>query len=150
MVHNVLGIDAILADGSEVRVRAARRNARRASPCTGRGAQRRSVRASTTRSTRMVPRCCARRRLQPSTCSHPQSVRPYTADGSVNFAHLLVGSEGTLALLRALKLQLARLPAKQARWAWSTSRRSIARRWHRAQHIVTLEADRGRASSIAP
>ena len=26
-----------------------------------------------------------------------QSERPYTADGSVNLAHLLVGSEGTLA-----------------------------------------------------
>ena len=32
----------------------------------------------------------------------PQSERPYTADGSVNYAHLLVGSEGTLALTRAL------------------------------------------------
>ena len=31
---------------------------------------------------------------------HPQSERPYTADGSVNFAHLLVGSEGTLAWTR--------------------------------------------------
>ena len=29
---------------------------------------------------------------------HPQSERPYTPDGSVNLAHLLVGSEGTLAL----------------------------------------------------
>ena len=30
----------------------------------------------------------------------PQSERPYTADGSVNYAHLLVGSEGTLAWTR--------------------------------------------------
>ena len=42
---------------------------------------------------------------------HPQSERPYTADGSVNLAHLLVGSEGTLAWMRALTLQLAPLPA---------------------------------------
>ena len=27
----------------------------------------------------------------------PQSERPYTGDGSVNLAHLLVGAEGTLA-----------------------------------------------------
>ena len=41
----------------------------------------------------------------------PQSVRPYTADGSVNLAHLLVGSEGTLAYFSRITLQLAPLPA---------------------------------------
>ena len=30
-----------------------------------------------------------------------QSERPYTDDGSVNLAHLLVGAEGTLAFTRA-------------------------------------------------
>ncbi|HET6828271.1 MAG TPA: FAD-binding oxidoreductase, partial [Ramlibacter sp.] len=40
-----------------------------------------------------------------------QSERPYTTDGGVNLAHLLVGSEGTLALTRSLRLQLAPLPA---------------------------------------
>ena len=44
----------------------------------------------------------------------PQSERPYTADGSVNYAHLLVGSEGTLAWSRELTLQLAPLPAHRA------------------------------------
>ena len=39
-----------------------------------------------------------------------QNVRPYTGDGSVNLAHLLVGSEGTLALTRSLTLQLSPLP----------------------------------------
>jgi FAD/FMN-containing dehydrogenase len=39
-----------------------------------------------------------------------QSERPYTSDESVNLAHLLVGSEGTLALTRQLTLQLAPLP----------------------------------------
>ena len=39
-----------------------------------------------------------------------QSERPYTRDGSVNLAHLLVGSEGTLALTRSLTLQLSELP----------------------------------------
>ncbi len=39
-----------------------------------------------------------------------QNVRPYTPDGSVNLAHLLIGSEGTLALTRSLTLQLSPLP----------------------------------------
>ena len=39
-----------------------------------------------------------------------QNERPYTADGSVNLAHLLIGSEGTLALTRSLTLQLGELP----------------------------------------
>ena len=42
---------------------------------------------------------------------HPQSERPYTADGSVNLSHLLVGSEGTLAVFRRLHLKLSPLPA---------------------------------------
>jgi FAD/FMN-containing dehydrogenase/Fe-S oxidoreductase len=41
---------------------------------------------------------------------HPQSEKPYTADGSVNLAHLLVGSEGTLAFTRSLTLHLSELP----------------------------------------
>ena len=45
---------------------------------------------------------------------NPQSERPYTADGSVNLAHLLVGSEGTLAWTRTLTLQLAPLPPHRA------------------------------------
>ena len=58
---------------------------------------------------------------------HPQSERPYTADGSVNFAHLLVGSEGTLAWTRELTLQARAAAARTARSASSTSRRSTAR-----------------------
>jgi FAD/FMN-containing dehydrogenase/Fe-S oxidoreductase len=41
---------------------------------------------------------------------HPQSERPYTGDGSVNLAHLLIGAEGTLAFTRSLTLQLSELP----------------------------------------
>jgi FAD/FMN-containing dehydrogenase/Fe-S oxidoreductase len=39
-----------------------------------------------------------------------QSERAYTRDDSVNLAHLLVGSEGTLAFTRQLTLQLAPIP----------------------------------------
>jgi uncharacterized membrane protein required for colicin V production len=41
---------------------------------------------------------------------NPQSERPYTPDGSVNYAHLLVGSEGTLAWTRSLTLAVSPLP----------------------------------------
>jgi FAD/FMN-containing dehydrogenase/Fe-S oxidoreductase len=41
---------------------------------------------------------------------HNQNERPYSTDGSVNLAHLLVGSEGTLALTKSLTLRLAELP----------------------------------------
>ena len=41
---------------------------------------------------------------------NPRSDRPYTTDGSVNLAHLLVGSEGTLALTKSLTLKLSELP----------------------------------------
>jgi FAD/FMN-containing dehydrogenase/Fe-S oxidoreductase len=43
--------------------------------------------------------------------AHCQSPRPYRADGEVNFAHLLVGSEGTLAFTRRLHLNLSPLPS---------------------------------------
>ena len=39
-----------------------------------------------------------------------QSEKPYTNDGSVNLAHLLIGAEGTLAFTRQLTLRLAELP----------------------------------------
>ena len=41
---------------------------------------------------------------------HNQNERPYTSDGSVNLAHLLVGAEGTLAYTRDLTLRLSELP----------------------------------------
>ena len=39
-----------------------------------------------------------------------QNEKPYTTDGSVNLSHLLIGSEGTLALTESLKLRLSELP----------------------------------------
>jgi FAD/FMN-containing dehydrogenase/Fe-S oxidoreductase len=65
-----------------------------------------------------------------------QSERPYTADGSVNLAHLLVGSEGTLALTRSLTLQLAELPRAKVLGVvnFPTFRAAMAA----AQHIVKL------------
>ena len=42
---------------------------------------------------------------------HPRPQRPYTPDGSVNLAHLLAGSAGTLAWSARLHLRLLRRPA---------------------------------------
>ena len=67
---------------------------------------------------------------------HPKSERPYTADGSVNLAHLLVGSEGTLAFTRSLTLQLSELPGAKVLGVVNFA--SFRRAMDSAQHIVTL------------
>ena len=67
---------------------------------------------------------------------HNQSERPYTADGSVNLAHLLVGSEGTLALTRSLTLGLSELP--RAKLLGVVNFPSFHQAMDAAQHIVGL------------
>ncbi|MCP5270292.1 MAG: FAD-binding protein [Burkholderiaceae bacterium] len=67
---------------------------------------------------------------------HPRSERPYTGDGSVNLAHLLVGSEGTLAVTRRLHLQLARLPKHKVLGVVNYT--SFHAAMDSAQHIVKL------------
>jgi Fe-S oxidoreductase len=65
-----------------------------------------------------------------------QSERPYTADGSVNLAHLLVGSEGTLALTRSLTLRLSELP--RAKVLGVVNFPTFYQAMDSAQHIVRL------------
>ncbi|MGE5160103.1 MAG: FAD-binding and (Fe-S)-binding domain-containing protein, partial [Betaproteobacteria bacterium] len=67
---------------------------------------------------------------------HPQSERPYTADGSVNWSHLLVGAEGTLAWTRTLTLKLAPLPKHKALGVVSFP--TLYRAMELTQHIVRL------------
>ncbi len=67
---------------------------------------------------------------------HPQSELPYTQDGSVNLAHLLVGSEGTLAYFKSLKLQLAPLPKHKVLGIVNFA--SFYKAMDSAQHIVKL------------
>ncbi|QWE20150.1 FAD-binding and (Fe-S)-binding domain-containing protein [Polynucleobacter sp. AP-Kolm-20A-A1] len=67
---------------------------------------------------------------------HPQSELPYTQDGSVNLAHLLVGSEGTLAYYKSLKLKLAPLP--QHKVLGIVNFASFYKAMDSAQHIVKL------------
>ena len=66
----------------------------------------------------------------------PQSERPYTADGGVNLAHLLVGSEGTLAWMRELTLKLAPLPRHRALGVVNFP--TLYRAMECAQHLVRL------------
>ena len=65
-----------------------------------------------------------------------QNERPYTADGSVNLSHLLIGSEGTLALTRSLTLRLAELP--RAKVLGVVNFPTFYQAMDSAQHIVKL------------
>ena len=65
-----------------------------------------------------------------------QNERPYTTDGSVNLAHLLVGSEGTLAMTQSLTLRLSELP--RAKVLGVVNFPSFYKAMDAAQHIVKL------------
>ena len=67
---------------------------------------------------------------------HPQSELPYTQDGSVNLSHLLVGSEGTLAYFKSLKLKLA--PLAKHKVLGIVNFASFYKAMDSAQHIVKL------------
>ena len=135
MVHNVAGIDAWLADGRLLSF----------GPVAGLGAQEREIadfvrgladqhRAEIQARWPKVLRRVAGYSLD---IFHPQSERPYTADGSVNLAHLLVGAEGTLAFTRSLKLKLRPLP--RAKVLGVVNFPDFHAAMDAAQHIVTLE-----------
>ena len=78
-----------------------------------------------------------------------QNEKPYTQDGSVNLAHLLVGSEGTLALTKSLKLRLSELP--RAKVLGVVNFPTFYKAMDSAQHIVRLanSDERGGASGSA-
>ena len=67
---------------------------------------------------------------------HNQSERPYTEDGSVNLAHLLVGAEGTLAVTKSLTLKLSALP--RAKVLGVVNFPTFRAAMESAQHIVKL------------
>ncbi|MEO6918124.1 MAG: FAD-linked oxidase C-terminal domain-containing protein [Collimonas sp.] len=111
MVHNVVAIDAVLADGTQ--------------GCFGRlermetggrigdivaGLQRIAARERGEIAER-VPKVLRRvggYNIDIFDCQNP---RAYTDDGVANLAHILIGSEGTLAYSRQITLALAPLPA---------------------------------------
>ena len=108
MVHNVLGADAWLSDGSQLsfgRFDQSQGAVRQLGERVQQLAH--ELRPDIEQHWPKVLRRVAGYNLD-IFCN--QNVRPYTADGSVNLAHLLIGSEGTLALTRSLTLQLSPLP----------------------------------------
>ena len=137
MVHNVLGIDAVLADGSEIAFGPLEQM-----PRTGRagalveGLTRIGARESD-EIARMFPQVLRRVGGYNLDVFNPQSVLPYTRDGSVNLAHLLVGSEGTLAWFSRLTLRLAPLPTNKVLGVVNFP--TFHRAMEVSRHIVTLK-----------
>jgi FAD/FMN-containing dehydrogenase/Fe-S oxidoreductase len=144
MVHNVVGIDAILADGTQGYWGTFTRG-------DGSGGD---MSLSNQRIRDIVSRLHAIadrerdeiRRVWPTVMRRvggynldvfePRSERPYTADGSLNLAQLLVGSEGTLAWSKRLTLKLSPLPG--AKVLGVVSFPTFQRSMECARHIVTL------------
>jgi len=111
MVHNVEAIDAILADGTEARfasLRDAPQGARLQQIFEGVRQIAQRERDEIVARVPKVLRRVAGYNIDLFDCQNP---RAYTDDGVANLAHLLVGSEGTLAFSRQLTLKLAPLPA---------------------------------------
>ncbi|MEK9776761.1 MAG: FAD-linked oxidase C-terminal domain-containing protein [Quisquiliibacterium sp.] len=140
MVHNVLGIDAILADGTQDFFGPFGAGARRplSSGRTGSLVARLHEIAARERDEieRVWPQVMRRVGGYNLDVFHPRSERPYTPDGSVNLAHLLVGSEGTLAYFRRLHLKLSPLP--RAKVLGVVNFPSFHAAMQSAQHIVKL------------
>ncbi|APB98515.1 FAD-binding and (Fe-S)-binding domain-containing protein [Polynucleobacter asymbioticus] len=134
MVHNVLGIEAWLADG---------RIANFGDYANSSGAAKQLGDFVKGLATLLLPEIEERfpkvlRRVAGYNLDifHPQSELPYTQDGSVNLSHLLVGSEGTLAYFKSLKLKLAPLP--QHKVLGIVNFASFYKAMDSAQHIVKL------------
>ena len=134
MVHNVLGIDAWLADG---------RITNFSDYASSTGAAKQLGDFVKNLATTLQPEIEARfpkvlRRVAGYNLDifHPQSELPYTQDGSVNLAHLLVGSEGTLGYFKSLKLKLAPLPKHKVLGIVNFA--SFYKAMDSAQHIVKL------------
>ena len=134
MVHNVLGIRARMADGAEVDFGPVASLGGRAAQVAAfvrelAGRHRAEVEAH-------WPKVLRRVAGYNLDIFDPQSEKPYSDDGSVNLAHLLVGAEGTLAWSRELTLKLAPLPAAKVLGVvnFPTFRAAM----EAAQHIVPL------------
>jgi FAD/FMN-containing dehydrogenase/Fe-S oxidoreductase len=137
MVHNVLAIDALLADGTEARF-GPERDMETGSPRVRELLDR--LRAIGAREhdeiERQLPKVLRRVGGYNIDVCCPQSERPYTEDGTVNYAHLLVGSEGTLAWTRALTLKL--VPPPRYRTLGVVNFPTLYRAMESVRHVVAL------------
>ncbi|MBA2587319.1 MAG: FAD-binding protein [Alphaproteobacteria bacterium] len=134
MVHNVLGATAWLSDGSEVKF----------GPVDSLGGLGISiadfVRGLAAENRNEIeanwPKVLRRVAGYNLDIFDNQNERPYTDDGSVNLAHLLVGSEGTLAFTKDLTLKLVPLPKNKVLGVVNFA--SFHTAMDSAQHIVKL------------
>jgi len=144
MVHNVLGIEAWTADGGLHRFT-------HFEDCTGFArevgeqvrAMAQALGADIDANWPKVLRRVAGYNLD---IFRNQSERPYTNDGSVNLAHLLVGSEGTLALTKSIQLQLTELP--KAKVLGVVNFGAFYKAMDSAQHIVKLGSRDGSLTAV--
>ncbi|MGY8524909.1 FAD-binding and (Fe-S)-binding domain-containing protein [Paracidovorax citrulli] len=110
MVHNVLGIDAVLADGSQCHFGSLREPVTDARVAAMLDELRRIATRERDEIAERMPKVLRRvggYNIDLFDCQNP---RAYTDDGAANLAHLLVGSEGTLAYSRQVTLKLSPLP----------------------------------------
>ncbi len=134
MVHNVLGIDAWLADGQLTQF-GLMQDAKGKALELGQFVQSLAVQHQAEIEA-MWPKVMRRVAGYNLDIFNNQSERPYTNDGMVNLSHLLVGSEGTLAYFNKLKLQLAPLPKHKTLGVVNFT--SFYKAMDSAQHIVKL------------
>ena len=136
MVHNVLGVDAWLADGSEGHFGFVDRL-----PASGRvreladrvKAIADGVAPEIREHFPKVLRRVGGYNLDLFDCQNP---KPYDPEGRVNLAHLLVGSEGTLGVSRRITLRLSPLPEQKVLGVVNFP--TFYQAMDVTQHIVTL------------
>ncbi len=134
MVHNVMGIDAWLADG-QVASFGLMKDAQGKALQLGQFVQSLAHlhQAEIEEKWPKVMRRVAGYNLD---IFNNQSERPYTQDGQVNLAHLLVGAEGSLAYYKQLRLKLSPLPKHKTLGVVNFT--SFYEAMDSAQHIVKL------------
>ena len=137
MVHNVASIDAILANGQRARFGSARPEDMPAGVREIADKVAALAFAEKAEIERMYPKVLRRVGGYNLDIFFPQSERAYTTDNSVNLAHLLVGSEGTLAVTQRLTLKLAPLPKHKTLGVVNFA--SFHKAMDSAQHIVKLK-----------
>ncbi len=137
MVHNVVSIDAVLADGTQARLGSLNQ------PVTGARLQGilEQLKIIATRErgelAERIPKVLRRvagYNLDIFDCHNP---RAYTDDGVANLAHLLVGSEGTLAYSRQITLKLSPLPVHKTLGV--VNFQSFYKAMETTQHLVKLK-----------
>jgi len=137
MVHNVLGIDAVLADGTQAyfgSLKAPVQGARLEGILETLKTIATRERGELAERIPKVLRRVAGYNIDLFDCQNP---RAYTDDGIANLSHLLVGSEGTLAYSRQITLKLSPLPEHKTLGV--VNFQSFYKAMETAQHIVKLK-----------